>query len=120
MTKIHVIEITKKLITYTEELETVFNDVNIKPENTPAFFQFVKEETNSIFSLLDRWIAILENALEKGTPIVQKNIILSTEDNMKALIMHSYYKDVRRRRYMEIQRSCIYIYQLILKELDNE
>lgn len=110
-------QITQSLIQFTDELEKVFKDERIKPENTSEFFNFVKTETEPIFAIVKRWEHLLSEQGAKKMLIIPEQIIDSTHDNITALIMHSYYKDVRRRRYMEIKRSCIYTYQSVLKGL---
>lgn len=119
-TKIEIKQLTQSLIQYTAVLEQKFNDSMIKPENTSHFFNFVKTETEPIFEIVKQWETLLAEESINRKMIIPENIILSTKDNMTALIMHSFYKDVRRRRYMEIKRSCLYTYQSVLKELDDE
>lgn len=112
--------LTKSLIQYTDQLERAFNDQTIKPENTPLFFEYVREHTEDVFEQLGKWESLLMTYVNNNRPIIAETMIASTKDNMNALIMHSYYKDVRRRRYMEIKRSCIYVFQAVLKEIVNE
>ena len=119
-TKKEIEQLTQSLMQYTAVLEKKFNDTTIKPENTSDFFNYVKTETEPIFALVKKWEALLAEESTNRKMIIPENIILSTNDNMTALIMHSFYKDVRRRRYMEIKRSCLYTYQSVLKELDDE
>lgn len=119
-TRVEIKKRTQSLIQYTDILENKFNDPAIEPENTSEFFNFVKSETEPIFVLVKEWERLLAEESAQDRMIIPENIILSTKDNMTALIMHSFYKDVRRRRYMEIKRSCLYTFQSVLKELDNE
>lgn len=119
-TRVEIKKRTQSLIQYTDVLENKFNDPAIEPENTSEFFDFVKSETEPIFVLVKEWERLLAEESAQDRMIIPENIILSTKDNMTALIMHSFYKDVRRRRYMEIKRSCLYTFQSVLKELDNE
>lgn len=111
--------ITKSLTQHTTVLEEIFNDEELTPENTSEFFEYVRTETEGVFAKLKEWENILLELDQAGETVIHENMIHSTKDNMTALIMHSYYKDVRRRRYMEIKRSCIYVYQSILKGLTN-
>lgn len=110
--------VTLSLIQYVSILEEKFNDKTIEPENTELFFNYVKEDTKEVFKQLEKWVAILMDQNKKEQPIIPVSIISSTKDNMTALIMHSYYKDVRRRRYMEINRSCIYTLQSVLSTVE--
>ncbi|AXI09321.1 DUF1798 family protein [Oceanobacillus sp. 143] len=89
------------------------------PENVKdrSFFEKVKEETTPIYDLIANWE---ENALQKVKEqkvTVHPQQITSTKENMELLLMHSYYKDARRKRYMELYNSVIYIYDQIIREL---
>lgn len=112
---------TKQLEQYLPQLLQIFNE-NRPPEriNDQSFFAQVKEETTPIFNLLQEWEKEAVQFL-KVHPI--KNIfpqqIASAKENMEALILHSYYVDIRRRQYMEIYRSLQYTLTLILSELEK-
>lgn len=112
-------QLTKILIDETEALEKVFHHKKIEPDHSQEFFDFVKENTKEQFNHLDAWLEAIEAYLEDGNKIIHEEMIDSTADNMKALIMHSYYKDVRKRRYMEIKRSCLYVFQAVLKGIED-
>lgn len=112
--------LTHDLISYTSILEKTFTNTSIKPENSRSFFDYVKKDSEPIFNLLQKWETELKEFHQKNQPLITISMMDSTIDNMTALIMHSYYKDVRRRRYMEIKRSCLYTFQSILKEVDDE
>ncbi|HZW67752.1 MAG TPA: DUF1798 family protein [Pseudogracilibacillus sp.] len=118
--KEQIIKLTNALVEYVAILESKFNDKTIEEGKKDAFFTYVKKETEEMFAQLDEWVDLLSELNEQGDSVINQAIIESTKDNMNALIMHSYYKDVRRRRYMEINRSCIYTYQSVLKELTDE
>jgi len=115
-----IIKLTYTLIEYVARLESKFNDKTIEARQRDEFFTYVKNNSKEIFAILDEWVNLLSELNEQGNSVINQAIIESTKDNMNALIMHSYYKDVRRRRYMEINRSCIYTYQSVLKELTDE
>ncbi len=109
--------LTKQLINHTIDLENVFNDPEIQPENSKAFFQFVKERTEEVFHILEDW----ERAItEHPDSLLHPSMLTSTVDNLRALIMHSYYRDVRRRRFMEIKRSCLYTLRFVLEKIEHE
>jgi len=75
-----------------------------------AFFNFVKEDTAHIYELLSIWelhtMAFLKN--EKSAP-VHPHQIISTTENIELIIMHSYYMDVKDKRYMELNISINYV-----------
>jgi len=112
--------LSKQLVNYTVQLEKIFKDSSIQPENNEQFFSFVKKETEDMFKDLETWERLLQYFQAQGNTIIFQPMLESAIDNMKALIMHSYYKDVRRRRYMEIKRSCVYTFRFVLEKIENE
>src|SRR5690554_473215 len=114
------VELTGKLITYLDDFKVIFHDDEIKPSKDEAFFRFVQQETKPYFSHIDAWEKHAKKAWKEKLISLQLTQIESTRDNFTTLILHSYYKDVRKRRYMEINKSCFYILQQILKEIHHE
>ncbi|SER12259.1 protein of unknown function [Gracilibacillus ureilyticus] len=94
---------------------------NERPENKrdPEFFQFVKETTSPVFDQIDQWY---ENALlfiKDREVHVHPQQLQSTEDNLKILLLHSYYIDVRKKRYMELYQSIKYVFDLLKKDINK-
>lgn len=89
------------------------------PENIrdKAFFLQVKEETTPIFELLGEWEEEALLAVQQRQLSLHPQQITSTKENMDLLIMHSYYKDLRKRRYMEYCKSIQYIFDQTIKEM---
>lgn len=101
------------------DLETVYRNEK-EVERNRTFFSHVKTETEALFSLLDVWEKkATQLAQEKRISIFPQQVTATT-DNMQALIMHSYYKDVRKRRYMEIQQACQYIFSQCIEENNDD
>ena len=98
------IERTNQLLTNLDELFDVFNDEQ-EPSKDKAFFHYVERETTPIFETIEEWEELAEQAIRQNKVTLQQAQITSTKDSLKALILHSYYKDVRRRRYMDINKS---------------
>lgn len=117
----------KELRNQTKLLKQCLNKLRDRYENnTPpehirdkTFFLMMKEQTAEIYSLLENWT---ENALHiiKNEKInVHPHQIVSTQENVELLILHSYYIDARRRRYMELYNSSHYIFDQLLRGLVN-
>ncbi len=92
-----------------------------KPQDKkdPALFSYVKQQTLPIFKDIDNW---KENALEfvkQRSVAVHPQQIESTAENLELLLMHSYYIDVKRKRYMELYQSIVYVFDLLLKDLES-
>ncbi len=108
-------QLTEQLIHALELLESIYrNEEEVKRDRT--FFLHVKRETTDYFNWLENWkTAALDLAFERKIT-VHPGQIDATVDNMKALIMHSYYKDVRKRRYMDIKNSCSLVFLQSIEE----
>src|SRR5699024_5467966 len=116
----NLINTTKNLISILNKLKQKFEQ-NIQPGEGRDFFELVKQETIPVFQLLEQWE---KQALDyiSYTKVVNLHAqqIASTKEKMEALLLPSYYLNVRKRRYMEIYKSCFYIVSQLLKEIDNE
>ncbi len=115
------------LLTYIEELEKElvrlkeYYLTHERPENKrdPDFFAFVKENTEPVFETVDQWYGEALNFVKDRDVHVHPQQIESTEENIKLLLLHSYYVDVKRKRYMELHQSVIYVFDLLKNDIDN-
>lgn len=110
-------DITKRLIQALPELEETYRN-DVKVERSKEFFNDVKEQTMEYFSLLDAWEESAYKLVREGRIDIFPQQIDATKENMQALMMHSYYKDVRKRKYMEIKQACHYIFMQSLEVKD--
>jgi|SRR5690625_2127450 len=111
-------KVTEQLIQLLDTLEETFREER-EVERDRNYFHYVKNETNDYFILLDEWEKAALALAEEGRTKVYPEQISTTIENMKTLIMHSYYQDVRKRRYMEIKKSCHYIFILSIEEMNE-
>lgn len=81
-------------------------------KNRESFLK-VKQETEPIFQLIHLWEETVEKEIHR-LPVFP-NQIKNTRDNMELLLMHSYYKDVRKKRFMELYHSIRYVFNQIQK-----
>lgn len=88
-----------------------------KPKKEREFFNQVKLEADPVFQLLDKWENAALIAIQQKTKTIHPQQISSTKENMQTLLLHSYYKDTRKRRFIEMYKSCYYVYMQLLKEL---
>ncbi|MGM8211585.1 DUF1798 family protein [Virgibacillus sp. W0430] len=109
---------TKQLIKELDALKIRY-DNGLKPQdkNDKQFFLYVKKETNPIYLLLEQWQELSLQAIKQRKVNVHPHQIVSTKENMELLLLHSYYIDARRKRYMELNKSCNYIFNQLLNEL---
>lgn len=107
--------ITDEMIQALESLELIYrNEEEVNRDRD--FFNYVKQETKTYFTLLENWKTLALNlSMERKISIVPAQID-ATVDNIKALILHSYYKDVRKRQYMNIKKSCNLVFIQSLDE----
>jgi hypothetical protein len=109
----------------TEQLKQYLtNLLDIYEANEPPtdrrdkpFFLKVKEDTLPIYNLLGTWEENALNIIRERKVDVHPHQITSTKENMELLLMHSYYIDVKRKRYMELHNSIHYIFDQLLREL---
>lgn len=118
--KKRLIEITTLLINDIKKLEQIFlHDVPYTFQSEKDF-NHVKAETEPIFERLEEWEKLVLDKINKRIISFPITMVDSTVDNISAYIMHSFYKDVRKRRYIEIKQSSLYVLRLLLKELNDE
>ncbi|WP_186577769.1 DUF1798 family protein [Aquibacillus kalidii] len=92
---------------------------NEKPENKKdrQFFEYVKGETAPIFEKIQKWEQDALTFVKKREVAVHPQQIESTKENLNLLLMHSYYIDARKRRYMELYQSVHYVFDAILDQI---
>lgn len=112
------IEQTYKLIDTLTSLEEVYRSEE-EVERSREFFNEIKPKVESYLILLESWGKATHQLASAGKLQVFPQQIDATIDNMKALIMHSFYKDVRKRRYMEIKQACYYIFMQSIEGLEE-
>lgn len=108
-------EILRKHLEYLRDLfEHSDPPANVKDR---SFFEKVKAETTPIFELTATWEEDALKLVKEKKLTVHPQQITSTKENMELLLMHSYYKDARRKRYMELYNSVLYIYDQLIRDL---
>src|SRR5699024_1867106 len=82
-------------------------DANQPPEHMSDkhFFLEMKESTQPIYDLLEEWEKEALDFIKQRKLNVHPHQIRSTKENMELLILHSYYVDARKKRYMELNQS---------------
>ncbi len=116
-----------KLFELTLELEKTLDELkeyyltHERPENKRdmAFFEYVKERTNPIFIKIDLWFELASKFVQNREVNVHPSQIQSTEENYKLILLHSYYVDVRKKRYMELFQSISYVFDLVKKDINK-
>ena len=90
-----------------------------KPENKrdKTFFLYVKEKTTPVFQLIEEWEKLAASHVKNRAVNVHPQQVVSTKENLDLILMHSYYIDVKRKRYMELYQSVNYVFDLLLEDL---
>lgn len=111
---------TKQFKGHVDKLKERYEENN-PPENKKdkQFFQMVKEYTNPIHKLLEQWEENSLRVVKERKVNIHPQQITSTRENMELLLMHSFYIDAKRKRYMELNHSIHYVLDQLLRELDN-
>lgn len=110
-------EVTKQLSKYLDQLRQIFLE-NEPPEHFSdrAFFTKMKTETTPIYQLLDEWEQLAMASVKNREVPIHPQQIQATKENFELIILHSYYIDIRKRRYMELYQSIQYIFEQILQD----
>ena len=110
---------TEQLINELNYLKDIFlNDTSVE-ENRKYFF-YVKKQTTHVFDLLQSWEDMtMSHIKDRYILSVHLKQVIATKENMELLLLHSYYKDLRKRRYMEYYRSCLYVFNQLLEETSS-
>ncbi|GIO22655.1 YppE family protein [Oceanobacillus sp. J11TS1] len=117
----NLIEKTKKLNYDLETLRHRFENSEAPSDRKDrTFFNMVKEKTSPIYDLLESWEADALAAVKERKAAVHPNQIQSTRENMELLLMHSFYLDVRRKRYIELYTSIRYVFDLLLDTITEK
>lgn len=81
------------------------------------FFLTMKEETKSIYRILEEWEKLALQVIKYDKINVHPQQIISTAENVELIILHSYYIDAKRKRYMNLYKSCQYVMDQLLRAL---
>lgn len=84
---------------------------NEPPENVrdSDFFQKVKSETEPLFVLAKEWEKQALDAVKQRKIHVHPQQVEATRENFELILLHSYYIDVKRQRYMELIQAIDYV-----------
>ena len=109
---------TDNLKQYLDDLKEIY-EKNAPPENMndKEFFNKLKKETAPIYDLLEKWEEKALLFVKNRAVNIHPHQITSTRENMELLILHSYYVDARRKRYMELNHSSHYILDQLLRDI---
>lgn len=113
------LNLSKQLNTLLDSLELRFQDDAIQLGDSDQFAE-VKKKTTPIFDMLEKWEETTLTLVKERKLTLHPQQIVATRENYEMLLMHSYFKDIRIRKYMETNKSCHYILEQIMGELENE
>ena len=111
-------------ISLRETLDILKNNFEVadppKSHNDRAYFLEMKKETEPIYFALQDWQAFALEASQKREIPIYPNQIIATVENYELIIVHSYYLDIRRRKFMEYYNSCMYVFHQVIHALTTE
>lgn len=113
-------DLTIRLQDELERLKTRYETGEKKDVTDHAYFTYVQKETEHLFTLLSDWERCAQESIQKLKETVFPQQITATYDNVKAVILHSYYRDIRIKQYMKIYKACNYILQNIIQVIDHD
>lgn len=110
-------EKTEKLQAYLYKLKEIYEQSEKPDHNNKVFFEKVRSEILPYYDLLDEWDEQTKELIKQGEVKLHPQQVDATSKSLRALALHSYYIDIRKKRYMNIKKSIDYVFQLLLKEL---
>ncbi|WP_226034724.1 DUF1798 family protein [Aquibacillus saliphilus] len=115
-------ELQNKTIELTKHLDKLKSHYlnNDKPENKKDrdLFTFIKQQTTPVYHLIQEWEVEATSFVKQRDVSVHPQQVVSTSENMELLLMHSYYIDVKKKRYMELNHSVLYVFDLLLNDIN--
>ncbi|WP_028782997.1 DUF1798 family protein [Thalassobacillus devorans] len=113
-------ELTIQIKDMVEKLRTRYEaQEGPADRNDHEFFQKVKTETAPMFQLNDKWLETAEEFVKDKQVNVHPNQVKSTHENVELLILHSYYIDVKKKRYQELNHSVHYVMDMLMNDWRN-
>lgn len=111
---------TEQLKEHLKRLKNIYEENN-PPESKKdkQFFLMVKERIEPVYELLEKWEEKALKAVKERKVNLHPQQVTSTRENMELLLLNSYYVDVKRKRYMELNHSVLFIFDQLLYELDE-
>ncbi|UFU01268.1 YppE family protein [Radiobacillus kanasensis] len=93
-----------------------------KPEDKRdrSFFEYVRKETTPIYNKIKGWEEEALDFVKNRDVRVHPQQVASTAENLELILMHSYYVDVRKKRYMELYKSIEYVFELLMEDLQTQ
>ncbi len=83
-------------------------------------FEKVKKETKPLFELNEKWADLAEQyTYQVENCTVYPLQINNTKENFELVILHSYYIDVPKKRYMELHNSIHYVWDQLLDSINQ-
>lgn len=116
---LELISLTKKLKSELSLLQEKFESTesqNIKRNR--EFFEYVKNDSELLFELIEKWSEQTTSLIENNNISVYQDQVNATKENFEMIILHSYYADIRKRRYVEMNKSCLYVFDRLIKEIE--
>lgn len=109
----------------TRDLQEILTTLKIQYETTSPpdkkdrhVFENIRLETKPTFTKIDAWEKEANAQVSKYKKLFP-NQIKNTKDNLELVLLHSFYIDVKRKRYMELYQSILYVFNEILEQ-ENE
>ncbi|WP_110112353.1 YppE family protein [Bacillus sp. CGMCC 1.16541] len=114
ITKSTVIELTEKLFVYNEKALSRLLHVH-QTEAEADFYMEVKPYVDAFFIELDEWEMVTKKWIQDEKPkYIHLNQITSTIENLHNVVLQSFYKDTREKRFKQMYQANKYVLESIL------
>lgn len=113
-------QLTEKLRKHLDTLQAHFESHEAPTDlKDKEFFLEVKRKTTPYYQMIEKWEEQTLDFVKNQKVNLHPHQVVSTAENMGLLLMHSYYIDVKRKRYMELNLSVHYIFDILDGELEK-
>ncbi len=111
-----IMEVKKNL----DQLKDLFLQSEKPPDRKDReLFEKVKKESKPLFELNEKWADLAEEYTYKvENSVVYPLQIKNTKENFELVVLHSYYIDVPKKRYMELYNSIHYVLDQLLDSIE--
>ncbi|TYR79948.1 DUF1798 family protein [Priestia megaterium] len=106
---------TKKMYEYNqlavERLDTIQKDEKYEVN----FFEEVKPYVDCFFQELDQWEQIAADWIKQKKPkYIHRNQVETVKENLQNVVLQSFYKDTKEKRFKKMYHSNKYVLESIL------
>ena len=111
---------TKELIGLIDKLQELYNEEReVNLQNNLEAFNKVKADISNHIEFVEAWEKEALEFISNNKTSLFPQQLNATKDNLIKLIFNSYYQDSRKKPYMNLRNSCLFILNQLKEEANN-